>query len=59
MVPSYAVTTTVMVFAPTFRGMFLGVPEAEEMPLIWSVAFGCSVVGVMLRAVTALPTDAL
>ena len=58
--PSWAVTTTVMVFDPTLSEI---APEAEpdvtEVPLTVMVALACVRVGVIVIDVTELATDAV
>ena len=57
-VPSCAVTTVVMVFAPTFKLILpLALPEVTAVPLTVTVALAWLTVGVTVIDDTALVTD--
>ena len=60
MVPSWAVTSTVIGVKPTAKGMAaLGDPETMVAPLTLTVALICARVGVSVRDVVALETLAV
>ena len=58
-VPSWAVTTVVMVLLPTFKATFLAVPLVVGVPFTVMVALALLAVGVTSTDVTLLATDAV
>ena len=59
-VPSCAVTTVVIVFSPTLKGIAAeAVPELTVVPFIFTAAFASDVAGVIFMLVVALGTFAV